>query len=112
MGIRRRHPLSPRFKVLPAVNISHGGAWADPLLAVRYHRELGNGFSATGYADVGGFGAGANVDWQLVATIDYAWKPGLDLHGGFRSLNFDYGAPRADFNVHMYGPILAATFRF
>lgn len=104
--------LSPRFQRLRAVTVSHGGAWADPMIAVRYHRELGNGFAATGYADVGGFGAGADVDWQLMATLDYAWKPGLDLHAGFRTLNFNYSAPRAAFDVHMYGPIIAATFRF
>jgi hypothetical protein len=102
--------LNRRF--LPPVSLTRGGSWADPLIAIRYHRELGNGFSATAYGDVGGFGAGADVDWQLVGTIDYAWKPGIDLHAGFRSLNFDIGAPRADFNLHMYGPIVAATFRF
>ncbi|HZD91367.1 MAG TPA: hypothetical protein VE224_14795 [Pseudolabrys sp.] len=111
-GIDGDISLSPRFQRLPAVNVSHGGAWADPLLAARYHRELGNGFGLTGYADVGGFGAGADIDWQILATIDYAWRPGIDLHAGFRSLNFDIGAPRADFSVHMYGPIIAATFRF
>jgi len=104
--------LSPRFQLLPAVNISHGGAWADPLIAMRYHLELGNGYSATAYGDVGGFGIGAHVDWQLVGTIDYALRPGVDLHAGFRSLNFNLGAPRADFNVNMYGPIVSATFRF
>jgi hypothetical protein len=104
--------LSPRFQRLSAVNVSHGGAWADPLIAMRYHLELGNGYSATAYGDVGGFGIGAHVDWQLVGTIDYALRPGVDLHAGFRSLNFNVGAPRADFNVNMYGPIVSATFRF
>ena len=98
--------------LLPPVSVANGLAWADPLLAARYHRELGNGFGATVYADVGGFGLGAHVDWQAIGTIDYAWKSTVDLHAGFRSLNFNYGAPRADFNVNMYGPIIAATFKF
>ena len=98
--------------MLPPVSLTKGGSWADPMLAVRYRRELGNGFSLTAYGDVGGFGAGSDVDWQLIGTIDYAWMPGIDLHAGFRTLNFDKGAPRADFNVHMYGPIIAATLRF
>lgn len=98
--------------LLPPVSVSSGLAWADPLFAVRYHRELGNGFGATIYADVGGFGLGAHVDWQAVGTIDYAWKSNVDVHAGFRSLNFNYGAPHADFNVNMYGPIIAATFKF
>jgi hypothetical protein len=92
--------------------VSNGLSWADPLIAARYHRELGNGYSATAYGDLGGFGIGAHFDWQLVGTIDYALKSWIDLHVGFRSLNFSYGAPAANFNVSMYGPILSATFRF
>lgn len=98
--------------LLPAVTVSNGLSWADPLIAARYHRELGNGFSATAYGDLGGFGIGAHFDWQLLGTIDYAMRPGVDLHAGFRSLNFSYGGPRANFNVNMNGPIISATFRF
>lgn len=98
--------------LLPAVSITSGAVWADPLLAVRYHREFGNGFGATAYGDVGGFGVGAHIDWQVVATVDYAVKPGIDMHAGFRSLNFNYGLPNAGLTMNMYGPILSATFRF
>jgi hypothetical protein len=73
---------------------------------------VGDGFSATLYGDVGGFGTGANIDWQGVATVAFAVNPGTDVHLGFRSLNFDYTRPKAGFNVHMYGPVLAATFHF
>jgi hypothetical protein len=104
--------LSLNQGLLPAVNITGGGAWADPLISLRYHRELGNGFGATVYGDVGGFGLAANVDWQVLGTVDYAVKPGIDLHAGFRSLNFDFSTPRAGVNVNMYGPIFAATLRF
>jgi hypothetical protein len=98
--------------LLPAFNASSGLSWADPLIGARYHRDLGNGFSATAYSDVGGFGAGAHIDWQLLGTIDYALNSRIELHGGFRSLNFSYGAPRANFSANTYGPILSATFRF
>jgi hypothetical protein len=98
--------------LLPAVTVSNGLAWADPLIAVRYHRDLGNGFGATAYGDVGGFGVGAHIDWQLVGTIDYAWRPGVDLHAGMRDMGFSFGAPRANINMNMYGPIISATFRF
>lgn len=98
--------------LLPAVSVSNGLSWADPLVAVRYHRELGNGFSATASGDVGGFGLGAHIDWQLVGTIDYAVNSWIDAHAGFRSLNFNYGAPHADFKFSGNGPIIGVTFRF
>lgn len=104
--------LNPRGQFLSPVKVSNGGSWADPLIGLRYHRDLGNGYGATGYADVGGFGVGAHVDWQLVGTIDYTPWPAMDLHAGFRTINFDINGPRAEFNVHMYGPILGATFHF
>ena len=47
----------------------------------------------------------------LTGTIDYALRPGIDLHGGFRSLNVSYGAPNANIKLSMYGPLLSATFR-
>jgi hypothetical protein len=98
--------------LLPAFNASSGLSWADPVIGARYHRDLGNGFSMTALGDVGGFGAGAHIDWQVLGTIDYAVNSWIELHGGFRSLNFSYGAPRANFTANMYGPILSATFRF
>ena len=104
--------ISLNQALLRPVSVSRGGAWADPLIGARYHRDLGNGYGLTAYGDVGGFGIGAHIDWQVIGTIDYAYKSWIDLHAGFRSLNFSYGAPRAGFDVNMYGPILAVTFRF
>ena len=98
--------------LLPAVAVANGLSWADPLIGARYHRELGNGFGLTTSADVGGFGLGAQIDWQILGTLDYRVNSRLDLHGGIRSLNFTYRGARAEFTEHIYGPILAATFHF
>ena len=84
--------------LLVPVSVSKGEAWADPMIAARYHRDLGNGFGATVYGDLGGFGVGAHVDWQVLGTIDYAASPGIDLHAGFRSLN-SIMAPSAQVSV-------------
>ena len=50
----------------------------------------------------------------MLGTIDYQPKPWATMRIGYRSLNFDYTAEGGGigFNVHMKGPILAATFRF
>jgi hypothetical protein len=97
---------------LPPVSVSAGASWVDPLIAARYHHELGNGFGATADGDVGGFGAGANIDWQLIGTLDYKHKSWPTLHVGFRTLNFNYQGARARFDTSMYGPFLATTFQF
>ena len=99
--------------LLPTANVSRAAGWADPLLAIRYHRDFSDRLGLTVYGDGGGFGVGAHVDWQVIGTLDYALKPWATLRLGYRSLNFNYqGGDNVGFNVHMKGPILAATFLF
>jgi len=63
---------------------------------------------------IGAFGLGAHTDWQAMGTIDYALSSWINLHIGYRSLNFNYSTEVGNlgFNVHMRGPIFAGTFRF
>ena len=104
--------------ILPGASTNRSASWVDPLIGGRYHIDLPTEwglFGLTAYGDVGGFGVGAHRDWQLIGTVDYTPTPWLNLHLGYRSLNFDYTASGGfdlGFNVHMKGPILAATFRF
>jgi hypothetical protein len=101
-------------RIVRTVSFTRSAEWADPLIAARYHYDFGNGLGLTAYGDVGGFGVAAHVDWQLIGTIDYAWKPWATLRLGYRSLNFDYttNSGTLGFDVHMKGPIFAAAFRF
>jgi hypothetical protein len=97
--------------LLPSLDVTRGTSWVvDPLIGARC--DLPSRFGATAYGAVGGFGVGAHIDWELLGTIDYAANSWIDLHAGFRSLNFDYSFPSASNSVHLYGPIIAATFRF
>jgi hypothetical protein len=101
-------------RLLPTTHVNESGSWADPLIVGRYHREFGNGFGLTAYGDVGGFGIAAHADWQISGTLDYQVNPRLALQLGYRSLNVSYqasGRPLG-YNLHMKGPLLAATFRF
>jgi hypothetical protein len=94
--------------------VNRSASWGDPLLAGRYHFDFGNGFGLTAYGDLGGFGVGAHTDWQAIGTVDYALNSWINLHLGYRSLNFSYSASDSNlgFDVHMRGPIFAGTFRF
>jgi hypothetical protein len=88
--------------------------WGDPLIGARYHRDFGDGLGITVYGDAGGLGVAAHSDWQVIGTVDYRLKTWATLHIGYRSLNVDYSAEGGGlgFNVHMRGPIFAASFRF
>jgi hypothetical protein len=106
--------------ILPGTSATREASWVDPLIAGRYHIDLPSGslpsgFGLTAFGDVGGFGVAAHSDWRLEGTIDYTVKPWIDLHLGYRSVNFNYqasGGLDLGFNVHMKGPMLNATFKF
>jgi hypothetical protein len=108
-GINTEVSLS-QGQVLPAANVSAGDTWGDVLAGARYHYNLGHGFGATAYGDIGA--GGAKLDWQAVGTVDYQIPSWPTLHAGFRSLNFNYQGAFARFPVNMYGPFVAATFHF
>jgi len=98
--------------LLPTTGVNRSAQWGDPLIAARYHRDLGNGFGLTAYGDVGGFGLAAHVDWQVSGTLDYALKSWVALRLGYRSLNVTASGTNLGYDVHLKGPILAASFRF
>jgi len=106
--------------ILPGQSFNRTASWVDPLISGRYHIDLPTGFLPSGFGltasgDVGGFSLGAHSDWRLEGTIDYTPSPWIDLHLGYRSVNFNYqasGGLDLGFNVHMKGPMLNATFKF
>jgi hypothetical protein len=104
--------ISVNQGLLPSVSVADGLSWADPLIGARYHRDFGDGYGGTAYADFGGLGGGSHTDWQIVATLDYTYNSRVDVHGGIRSLNFNYGAPRGNIKMNIFGPILSLTYRF
>lgn len=58
---------------VPAVGleVSRTESWLDPILGTRARWQLTPDLSLIGYADVGAFGAGSELTWQAVATVNY-----------------------------------------
>ena len=86
--------------------------WVDPQIGVAGDVALGNGFGLHGEADVGGFGVGADIDWQVQGTLQYRYSNRVTLEAGYRYLAVDYDNDGFVFDVAMQGPIIGAKFRF
>ena len=106
--------LSLNPGLLPGQSVNRGSGWGDPLIGGRYHYDFGNGFGATAYGDVGGFGVGAHS--RLAAHRHDRLHPQLfdQSASGLSQPQFQLSGKEGNlgFNVHMKGPILAGTFRF
>ncbi|MCX7305508.1 MAG: hypothetical protein NTV73_14440 [Hyphomicrobiales bacterium] len=86
--------------------------WVDPIIGVAAAVDLGNGFGLKGTADVGGFGAAADLDWQVVGALQYQYNQTVSFELGYRYLDVDYSKDGFVFDIAMQGPIVGATFKF
>ena len=84
--------------------------WVDPIIGISGRVELGSGFALQAEGDVGGFGLVADIDWQVLGTLQYAINDLITLDAGYRYLDFDDGGLL--FDVPLSGPIIGASIRF
>jgi hypothetical protein len=83
-----------------------------PVIASRFRAPLGGKWGAAVYGDLGGFGVGADISWELLGTIQYDLSDRWRLAAGWR--HFYAKQSKNDFDVHfkLDGPILGVTYRF
>ncbi len=87
-------------------------SWIDPIIASRLKVPLGGNWSMGIYGDVGGFGVGSDMTWQLLGTVQVAVGRSWRLHAGWRYYEIDYESDGFIYDVAMNGPILGASFGF
>ena len=93
--------------------------WVDPVVGGRIRREISAGKELSLEGDVGGFGAGSEFSWQVVAAYGYdTMFLGMPLHAvlGYRALSVDFSETGAHgkngIDAVLHGPLLGATFRW
>jgi hypothetical protein len=103
------------FQLSPAP-IGGEKAWADPLVGARWRWSVSDPWSLEVRGDVGGFGIGSELSWQVLALAD--WQPWthVSLTGGFRALGIDFsdgnGADAFDYDLTMWGPLLGVSIKW
>ncbi len=102
--------------------VARSGAleWVDPFVGLRVRHELAPGRELQFLGDIGGFGVGSDLTWQLFAgySFDFSlWQSTL-LHGlvGYRALAVDYtqdsGTNKNNLDLILHGPVVGLSFRW
>jgi hypothetical protein len=86
--------------------------WADPIIGLRGRYYLSPLFFLNGYGDIGGFGAGSELSWQVLGTVGIQAARWCDVQLGYRALSFEYQGDRGKQELTTHGPIIGATIRF
>jgi hypothetical protein len=72
------------------LNFSSSQNWVDPLVGGRITGNLSPKVSVIVAGDVGGWGVGSQLDYQIVGLLGYRIKPALALQAGYRYLAVNY----------------------
>jgi hypothetical protein len=94
------------------LNFSRSQNWVDPLVGGRFTVPLSPKLAVTAAGDVGGWGVGSQLDYQVVGLLGYKVKPHMTLQAGYRYLFVDYAAGGIHggvLNATTSGIILGAT---
>jgi len=119
----RYNRLEPELTgTLTALGISQSGDakdtvdWADPVIGARLQFYPGQRSRIVLWGDVGGFGVGSDMTWQLMATYGYTFDNGWDLFAAYRAYAYDYtsgsGANKTVMDLTTHGPVLGVGYKF
>jgi hypothetical protein len=103
-----------------AIARSGGVDWVDPLVGVRVRHQLAPGQELMLRGDIGGFGAGSQFSWNVMAGYSFVLcdKDGVTYSGllGYRLLDVDYeqgsGRTHYEYDVLQHGPLSGLTINF
>ncbi len=96
--------------VPPGGSASGGKHFADPIVGARWRRLLSDKWGLGFRADIGGFGIGSDLSWQLLADFRYQLSPLWKLDFAYRYLDIDYDDDDFKLDVAMYGPVLGFAY--
>lgn len=89
---------------------SDGDTWVDALGGVKGTYFITPNFFVTGWGLVGG--GGANIDWDVAATVGYKFNETFSSVIGYRALGVDYSSDGFVFDVVQQGPIIGLAINF
>ena len=89
--------------------------WIDPIVGLDYRTALSDKWRFFGRADVGGFGVGSDLSWQLAGYFGYMPSKNWNLYAGYRHLDIDYKSDNDKkffYDIATSGPLIGFGYHF
>ena len=90
--------------------------WFDPMLIARVKSKAGEKFIYQFRGEIGGFGIGSDLAWQMQAVAGYQFSKLFSITGGYRIISLDYetgsGQNFFKYDVDTSGPTVRFGFQF
>ena len=103
------------FKTL-GLDVEQSQTWVDPIVGISLRTPGRGRLVARVYGEIGGFGLGSDITWQIFPTVGLRVGEKATLDFGWRWLDLDYtsgeGNEQFGYDVLTQGPVAGMTFRF
>ena len=102
----------------PAFTVSGGltEEWIDPSVVMRATFEFGDKWFLQARGNIGGFGVGSDLMWQIQADVGYRMSDRWQFSFGYRVIDIDYdqgsGTGRFIYDMQTFGPVLKLGISF
>ena len=107
------NPLTPGDERRKA---TEGASWVDPLVGLQYHVPFADHWRFNLRGDIGGFGIGSDLTWQLLTTLHWQANDTIGVVAGYRVISFDYedgkGSNYERYDLTEQGPLVGMTISF
>jgi hypothetical protein len=112
--------MDVRRNVFPAgteeVTGEQSKTWYDPVAIARFTTDIKDKWLFQFRGDIGGFGVGSDLTWQLHASAGYRFSKLFQMSLGYRILSTDYKTGEEPkeflFDVNEFGPEIRFGFNF
>jgi opacity protein-like surface antigen len=95
---------------------SKGDSWTDPVVGITARYPINDTWSLGVRGDVGGFGIGSELTWQMMASVNWKVRDNLEVVAGYRYLDADYedgsGTDLFKYDMVTSGPGIGVSFKF
>jgi len=94
-----------------------GMDFVDPIVGARVSMKIRENMDAAIIADIGGFGVGSELTWQVAAVVGWAVgkRKQNRIWAGYKALGIDANngsTPLVSLDTTMHGPVFGFSFRF
>jgi len=100
----------------PEIDLSSRRSWLDPVVVARLMAPLENRWRLGVRGDIGGFGIGSSITWQVRPFAGYRFGSLFEVTLSYRALGMDYetgsGADLFVYDMVTFGPELGFLFHF
>ena len=100
---------------LVTARASAGADWIDPLIGLQYNVPFGDAWRFNLRGDVGGFGVGSDLTYQVLTNLRWQANERIGLAFGYRLIAFDYedgaknGPGYQRYDLEEQGPFVGVT---